>query len=107
MQKSVAPGSDPGGSARAVAPADRTRPRRPIRRRRGYTEIPRHRRPHGGPTASRLAAIEKMTYVAEIASVVYQSQTDQGTHKKNFEIFAAEEFIAANTQHIQNPVDPR
>jgi hypothetical protein len=45
-------------------------------------------------------SVEKMTYVAETASVVYQSQMSHGTAKKNFEIFTAEEFIAAITQHI-------
>jgi hypothetical protein len=40
-----------------------------------------------------------MTYVAETASVVYQSQMSHGKHR-NFEISTAEEFIAAITQHI-------
>ena len=41
-----------------------------------------------------------MTYVAETASVVYHSSMTHGASKKNFEIFTAEEFIAAITQHI-------
>ena len=41
-----------------------------------------------------------MTYVAESATVLYRSYLGHGRNKRNFELFTAEEFIAAITQHI-------
>ena len=42
----------------------------------------------------------KMTYVTESGTVLYQSKLGHGKNKRNFELFTAEEFIAAITQHI-------
>jgi len=42
---------------------------------------------------------QKMVYNAENATVIYRSRMHAKT-KRNFEIFSAEEFIAAITQHI-------
>lgn len=41
-----------------------------------------------------------ITYIEDTAKVLYQSTMSHGSNKKNFEIFTAEEFIAAITQHI-------
>ena len=41
-----------------------------------------------------------MTYVAESGTVLYHSRLGHGKNKRNFELFTAEEFIAAITQHI-------
>ena len=46
-----------------------------------------------------LQAGQKMAYNAENGTVIYRSRMHAKT-KRNFEIFAAEEFIAAITQHI-------
>jgi hypothetical protein len=43
---------------------------------------------------------EKMTYVAESGTVQYHSNLGHGKNTLNFELFTAEEFIAAITQHI-------
>lgn len=45
-------------------------------------------------------SIEKLTYNEETGTVIYHSKMTHGTNKKNFEVFNAEEFIAAITQHI-------
>ena len=42
----------------------------------------------------------KMTYVTESGTVLYQSKLGHGKNERNFELFAAAEFIAAITQHI-------
>jgi len=42
---------------------------------------------------------QKMVYNAENGTVIYRSRMHAKT-KRNFEIFSAEEFIAAITQHI-------
>ncbi len=43
---------------------------------------------------------QKITYIEETGKVLYRSSMTHGSNKKNFEIFTAEEFIAAITQHI-------
>jgi hypothetical protein len=45
-------------------------------------------------------SIEKLTYNEETGTVIYHSKMTHGKNKKNFEVFAAEEFIAAITQYI-------
>ncbi|PIS36102.1 MAG: hypothetical protein COT35_13035 [Nitrospirae bacterium CG08_land_8_20_14_0_20_52_24] len=41
-----------------------------------------------------------MTYVEETGHVIYQSKMTHGKNRKNFEVYEAEAFIAAITQHI-------
>ncbi len=43
---------------------------------------------------------EKLTYNEETSSVIYQSGMTHGKNKKNFEVYTADDFIAAITQHI-------
>ena len=43
---------------------------------------------------------QKITYLEDTGKVLYRSAMTHGNNKKNFEIFTAEEFIAAITQHI-------
>ncbi|MDP3283100.1 MAG: transposase, partial [Desulfobacterales bacterium] len=45
-------------------------------------------------------SVEKLTYNEETGTVIYHSKMTHGKDKKNFEVFDAEEFIAAITQHI-------
>jgi hypothetical protein len=45
-------------------------------------------------------SLEKITYHDETGTVVYRSQMSHGKNKKNFQIYTAEEFIVAITQHI-------
>ena len=46
-------------------------------------------------------SVEKLTYTNETATVIYRSKMSNGNNnKKNFEVYTAEEFIAAITQHI-------
>ena len=42
----------------------------------------------------------KMTYVTESGTQLYQSKLGHGKNERNFELLAAEEFIAAITHHI-------
>jgi hypothetical protein len=41
-----------------------------------------------------------ITYIEDSGKVLYRSVMTDGSKKKNFEIFTAEEYIAAITQHI-------
>ena len=43
---------------------------------------------------------QKITYFEDTGKVLYRSAMTHGSNKKNFELFTAEEFIAAITQHI-------
>ncbi len=43
---------------------------------------------------------QKITYLEDTGKVLYRSAMTHGSNKKNFEVFSAEEFIAAITQHI-------
>jgi hypothetical protein len=43
---------------------------------------------------------QKITYIEDTGAVLYRSGMTHGENRKNFEIFTAEEFIAAITQHI-------
>ena len=43
---------------------------------------------------------QKITYIEDTGKILYRSAMTHGNNKKNFEIFTAEEFIAAITQHI-------
>jgi len=43
---------------------------------------------------------KKITYLEDTGKVLYRSAMTHGSNKKNFEVFSAEEFIAAITQHI-------
>ena len=46
-------------------------------------------------------SVEKLTYIEETATVIYRSKMAHGNNsKKNFEVYRAEEFIAAIAQHI-------
>ena len=45
-------------------------------------------------------SVEKLTYTNEPATVIYRSKMGHGNDSKNFEVYTAEEFIAAITQHI-------
>jgi hypothetical protein len=45
-------------------------------------------------------SLEKLTYNQETNTVIYQSKMTSGKNKRNFQIYTAEEFIAAITQHI-------
>ncbi len=46
-------------------------------------------------------SVEKLAYIEETATVIYRSKMSHGNNsKKNFEVYTAEEFIAAITQHI-------
>lgn len=45
-------------------------------------------------------SLEKLTYNQEAGTVIYRSKMSQGKSKKNFQIYTAEKFIAAITQHI-------
>jgi hypothetical protein len=46
-------------------------------------------------------SVEKLAYIEEIATVIYRSKMSHGNNsKKNFEVYTAEEFIAAIAQHI-------
>ena len=46
-------------------------------------------------------SVEKLTYTNETATVIYRSKMSHGNNnKKNFEVYTAEKFIAAITQHI-------
>ncbi len=45
-------------------------------------------------------SLEKLTYNQEAGTVIYRSKMSQGKSRKNFQIYTAEEFIAAITQHI-------
>jgi hypothetical protein len=42
----------------------------------------------------------KITYIEDTRKVLYRSGMTHGQNKNNFEIFTAEQFIAAITQHI-------
>jgi hypothetical protein len=42
----------------------------------------------------------RITYIEDTGKVLYRSAMTHGSNKKNFEVFSAEEFIAAITQHI-------
>ncbi|MCP4264997.1 MAG: hypothetical protein GY777_05375 [Candidatus Brocadiaceae bacterium] len=44
--------------------------------------------------------MEKKSYNEKTNTVIYQSKMTLGKNKKNFQIYTAEEFIAAITQHI-------
>jgi hypothetical protein len=43
---------------------------------------------------------DKITFIDDTGKVLYRSGMTHGKNKKNFELFTAEEFIAAITQHI-------
>ena len=43
---------------------------------------------------------QEITYLEDTGKVLYRSAMTHGSNKKNFEIFTAEEFMAAITQHI-------
>jgi hypothetical protein len=43
---------------------------------------------------------QKITTIEDTGTVIYRSGMTHGSNKKNFEVFSAEEFIAAITQHI-------
>jgi hypothetical protein len=43
---------------------------------------------------------QKITYIEDTGKVLYRSAMTHGGNKKNFKIFAAEDFITAITQHI-------
>jgi len=45
-------------------------------------------------------SLEKLTYNQEAGTVIYRSKMSRGKSKKNFQMYTAEEFIAAITQHI-------
>jgi hypothetical protein len=45
-------------------------------------------------------SVEKMHYNENTGTVIYHSKMSHGNNKKNFEVYSAEEFIAAITQHI-------
>jgi hypothetical protein len=45
-------------------------------------------------------SVEKLTYMDKTATVIYRSKMSHGNNKKNFEVYKAEEFIAAISQHI-------
>ena len=45
-------------------------------------------------------SVEKIHYQQASGKVVYRSKMTHGKHRRNFEIFSAEEFIARITQHI-------
>ncbi len=45
-------------------------------------------------------SIEKMTFVEETGHVIYQAKMTYGKNRKNFEVYKADAFIAAITQHI-------
>lgn len=45
-------------------------------------------------------SVEKITYVEETGQVIYQFKMTHGKNRKNFEVYKADAFIAAITQHI-------
>ena len=46
-------------------------------------------------------SIEKLTYINETVTVIYRSKMSHGNdNKKRFEVYTAEEFIPAITQHF-------
>jgi len=45
-------------------------------------------------------SLGKVTYNDETVAVIYRSGMSHGKNKKTFQIYTAEEFIAAITQHI-------
>lgn len=45
-------------------------------------------------------SVEKIHYQQKSGQIVYKSKMTHGKNKKNFEVYSAEEFIAAITQHI-------
>ena len=45
-------------------------------------------------------SVEKLTYNEQSGMVIYHSKMTHGKGKKNFEVYTAEEFVAAITQHI-------
>jgi hypothetical protein len=45
-------------------------------------------------------SIDKLIYNEENGTVIYHSKMTHGKGKKNFEVYTAEEFVAAVTQHI-------
>ncbi|MGA1871933.1 MAG: transposase [bacterium] len=45
-------------------------------------------------------SLDKLIYNEKTGTVIYHSKMTHGSGKKNFEIYTAEEFIAAVTQHI-------
>lgn len=45
-------------------------------------------------------SLEKLTYSQATGTVLYRSKMSRGKNKKNFQVYTAEEFIAAITQHI-------
>jgi hypothetical protein len=45
-------------------------------------------------------SVEKIHYRQQSGQVIYKSKMSHGRNKKNFQVFSAEEFIAAITQHI-------
>ncbi len=46
--------------------------------------------------------IKKVNFVEKTNKVIYQGRMRKGKNRKNFEVYSAEEFIAAITQHIPN-----
>lgn len=47
-----------------------------------------------------LFSLEKITFNDKTGTVIYRSKVIHGRNKKNFNVYSAEEFIAAITQHI-------
>ena len=45
-------------------------------------------------------SLDKLSYNRETSTVLYRSKMTSGKNKKNFQVYTAEEFIAAITQHI-------
>ncbi len=45
-------------------------------------------------------SIDKMTYNDKNGTVIYRSKMTYGRSRNNFNVYTAEEFIAAITQHI-------
>ncbi len=49
-------------------------------------------------------SLEKLTYSEKTNTVIYQSKMTPGKNKKNFQIYTAEEFIAAIIPPLTNYV---
>jgi hypothetical protein len=48
-------------------------------------------------------SVEKLTYINETGTVIYRSKMSHGNNnKKNFEVYTAEEFIAAHSISLRN-----
>jgi hypothetical protein len=45
-------------------------------------------------------SLAKMTYNEQTGTVIYRSKMTHGKNRKNFQVFEADEFITAITQHI-------